>query len=77
MINDSKDYSFKYSYNPGIYHALKFIKSWQYECMEGEPMESSMLYVTFRKIISIIITSAIAKIPPAEFWKTYEKAVWG
>ena len=68
---ESVDFSFKHSANPGIYQALKSIQCWQYQCTEGEPMQSSMLYVTFRKIIDIINASIVEKIPQ------YKKAVWG
>ena len=46
--------------NPGIYRALKSIQSWLYECKE---MESSILYITFRKIMNIMTASIIRKRP--------------
>ena len=73
----SEDCSFKHSSNPiwdihpGIYQALKSIHCGSYQCMEGEPMESSMLYITFRKIINIINASIVKQMPQ------YQKAVWG
>ena len=64
MINDSKDYSFEYSsVNAGIFQALKSIRCWLSKCTEGEPMESSMLYVTFETIEDIIMTSLVEQIP--------------
>ena len=60
---EQRDFSFKHSDNPGIYQALKAIRCWLYQCMEGEPMESSMLYVTFKRIEDIIMTSLIEQIP--------------
>ena len=56
-------YNFKHSDNPGIYQALKSIRCWQYQCMEGEPMERSKLYVTFKTIEDIIMTSVVEQIP--------------
>ena len=64
---------FKYTVNPSIHQALKSIRLWLYQCRE---MERSKLYVTLRKTMDTIITSAIAKILPAEFWKTYIKEIY-
>ena len=55
MINDSKDYSYESSPNPGINQVLKSLHYWLWECAAGEPMESSILYVTFKKIENIIL----------------------
>ena len=71
--DDKATYSegrFKHTANPHIHQALKSIHYWLYQCRE---MERSKLYVTFRKTMDTIITSAIAKILPPEFWKTYIK----
>ena len=56
-------YNFKHSDNPGIYKTLSSINSWLYECSEGEPMESSLLYVTFLKIRYILIVSLVKHLP--------------
>ena len=57
------DNRFKFIPNPGICQALESMNVWLSVCMEGEPMESSKLYVTFEKMTDIIYHSFGAKIP--------------
>ena len=88
MINDSKDYSLKCTSSPEIYHAVISIKYWLYGMYEGDMVEekirsgnkilnSSMLYVTFQKIMDLILYSIIAKTPRAKFWRRYDETVKG
>ena len=57
---------------PSLYQVLKSIQNWLYECTEGEPMESNMLYVTFHKIMNIINASITASL--VERMPQYKKA---